>query len=133
MILLKSYSSHKIIFVGINMKVTETFGLTTTSHQDFVSKVMTQEKLRCNFCDIRFSSESQLEYHYSHAQHRVNIVKRTQQLNAKSVERFRQPPDGVYMGRYKLCRRFETRDYLLFTCMICLHSHKFTSCGKLYL
>lgn len=97
-------------------------GSTTASHQDFVSIVMNQEKLRCNFCDIRFSSVSQLEYHYSHAQHRVNIVKRTQQLNAKSAKKFRQPPDGVYMGRYKLCRRFETRDYLLF--MICLHSRK---------
>ena len=68
---------------------------------------MEEAKLRCNFCDIKFSSQSQLEYHYSDPQHKVNVMKRTRQLNAKSGTNFRPPPDGVRMGRYKLCERLE--------------------------
>ena len=73
---------------------------------------MNEEKSRCNFCDIKFSSPLQLEYHYSHVQHKVNIMKRSQEI-AKSLTKCRPPPDGVYMGRYKLCRRLEIGDYLL--------------------
>ena len=108
------HSAYYVIFVGIKKtRGTESPGSTTTSHQDFVSIVMTQEKLRCYFCNIMFLSVPELEYHYSHTQHRVNIVRRTRKLNAKSAKKFRQPPDGVYKGHYKLCRRFGTRDYLL--------------------
>jgi hypothetical protein len=53
----------------------------------------------------------QLEYHYSDPQHRVNVMKKIQQFNAKSYTKFRHPPDGVYMGRYKLCRRLEISDF----------------------
>ena len=53
---------------------------------------------------------SQLEYHNSDPQHKINVMKETQQLNEKSATKFRPPPDGVYMGRYKLCRRLEISD-----------------------
>ena len=67
------------------------------------SFVMEQEKLRCRFCNIIFPSLLQLEHHYSDTQHRVNVIKLTQKLH--SATKFRSPPDGVYMGRYKMCRR----------------------------
>ena len=79
----------------------------TTNSQIYntISSVMEEEKLRCIFCNITFSSKPQLEYHNSDRQHKINVMTRTQQLNAKSATKFRPPPDGVYMGRYKLCRR----------------------------
>ncbi|CAB4003242.1 probable helicase with zinc finger domain isoform X2, partial [Paramuricea clavata] len=92
---------------GANKKKKATSSTTTTSSQDFdISLVKEHEKLRCKFCDIMFSSMSQLEYHCSDHQHRVNVIK-SQQLNTKSAMKVRPAPDGVYMGRYKLCRRFE--------------------------
>ena len=92
-------------------------GSTTGNRQDLVSKVMKQEELRCNFCDIKFPSLSELQFHYSGAQHRVNAMKKTQQLHAKSTTQFRPPPDGVYKGRYKVCHRLEIQ---FFTCMVIL-------------
>ena len=79
-----------------------------------VSTVLKQEKLRCKFCNIMFSTETELSHHNSDPLHRVNVRRNTQQANAKfaKVTNFRPPPDGVYMGRYKLCRRLDIVDFL---------------------
>ena len=81
-----------------------------------VSTVLKQEKLRCNFCNIMFSTETELSHHNSDPRHRVNVRRNTQQANAKfaKVTNFRPPPDGVYMGRYKLCRRLDIVDFYIF-------------------
>ena len=39
-------------------------------------------------------------------------MKRYQEI-VKSAKKFRQPPEGVYMGHYKLCRRLDIKGYLL--------------------
>ena len=49
----------------------------------------------------------ELEYHYSDVQHRANLKTRKQKFRKQSGEKFRPAPDGVYMGRYKVCRRLE--------------------------
>ena len=87
---------------------------------------MEEQKLRCNFCDITFLSMPQLEYHYSDRQHKVNVMKRTQKLNAKS-KKFRLPPDGVHMGQYKLCYRLEIA-IVLFCIIICYNTVTVRSC-----
>ena len=81
---------------------------------NIISSVMEQERQRCRFCNIMFSSLLELEDHYSDAQHRVNVIRLTQKLHTKPAMNFRPPPDGVYMGRYKVCRRSEI--YLLRKC-----------------
>ncbi|XP_028391336.1 uncharacterized protein LOC114516141 isoform X3 [Dendronephthya gigantea] len=77
----------------------------TATNTVSVSSVMKQEELRCRFCDIKFSSMLELEYHYSDPQHKVNVIRLTEKLR-KPVKKFRPPPDGINMGRYKVCRRF---------------------------
>ncbi|XP_028391332.1 LOW QUALITY PROTEIN: uncharacterized protein LOC114516140 [Dendronephthya gigantea] len=77
----------------------------TATNTVSVSSVMEQEELRCRFCDIKFSSMLELEYHYSDPQHKVNVIRLTEKLR-KPIKKFRPPPDGVNMGRYKVCRRF---------------------------
>ena len=76
---------------------------------DIISSVKEPERQRCRFCNIMFSSLLELEYHYSDTQHRVSVIRHTQK--SQSATNFRPPPDGVYMGRYKVCRRSEI--YLL--------------------
>ena len=39
------------------------------------------------------------------------MIRLTQKLRPKSGAKFRFPPDGVSMGRYKVCYRLEIYDY----------------------
>lgn len=75
---------------------------------------MEQENLRCKFCDIQFSSVSELKYHNSDPEHKVNVMKRTQNPDSKSPTKHRPPPDALYKNEYKLCRRFEITDFILY-------------------
>ena len=79
---------------------------------------MEQENLKCNFCDIQFSSVSELKCHNSDPEHKVNVMKTTQHLDSKSPTKHRPPPDEVYKDEYKLCPRFEVTDFNL--CLYCL-------------
>ena len=102
----KTYSTYSQIlglFIFVGESKARRSGPTTNNQEHSVSRVTKQEEKRCHFCDVKLSSVSQL-HHYSSTQHKVNAMR---QLHAKSKTEFRLAPDGIYKGRYKLCRRLE--------------------------
>ena len=84
------------------------------------SSLLEQESLRCRFCDVKFSSVQELEYHSSESHHKLTVIKRLCQPEPSRLQsrpepalpkpeptlKCRPPPEGVYMGRYKLCHRY---------------------------
>lgn len=61
--------------------------------------------------DAWFASMPQPERDYSN-NHEIEAPRNRQRRNEKSTN-FRPPPDGLMMGRYKLCPRLE---YFIFLC-----------------
>ena len=73
-----------------------------------VSAFFEKEELTCRFCNISFSSAQQLQRHKSERQHKIaafEILKQNPKFENRTIVQHRPPPDGIYLGRYKLCNR----------------------------
>ena len=71
--------------------------------------ILEKEKLRCKFCNLPpFHSQEDLLRHNSEPQHKFAVMKKLQRKpkSGLAAPKCRSPPENVYMGRYKLCRRY---------------------------